>query len=316
MSNYRKKTSADNESLPIDSDDMLRSLNIKKQYNDIIDGKEVDNERPQIAGPTLIQHNIALAEEAVHIYEKMLRDKSLELDFLRQIGLKMHIEGATFDAPFIQRLYYPTSPWYTRAQTCSEPIAPLTYKGNVATSKSGLNQYGKKVEGFQSDYNPKESNLPAAKYLARYLNERAVTKNVKLDAFQTASFVYIGYSFALANHGKRICVDHPKALPVLPTFPTIVDYFNYEQSGGGRDIEKVEPENLGYFAARAHLKEDELVNSIFDELLSNYTGFSTISLHNWITGEGSAWRETVLRRGFGSNIGREEIEKDFLRFEL
>lgn len=126
----------------------------------------------------------------------------------------------------------------------------------------------------------------AAKYLMGIANAQGLILNIT----KVQKLLYIAYGRFLADHGRPLLNDKPRAWPFGPVFP--------------RTREEVDFGKLIYIDEEPSLQEirqDKEVTELFEAIVKRYARYYASQLSEWSHMEGSPWEKTTKSPGFKWN---------------
>lgn len=141
---------------------------------------------------------------------------------------------------------------------------------------------------------------------AKYLLALAYSKGKILNVTKVQKLLYIAYGYFLANEGRILLTEQPKAWPYGPVFPRTRKKVNFSEL-----ISVDDPE-------LAEIKQDQKVTDFFKDLIEKYSNFTASQLSEWSHSEGGPWDSATKQKGFNWNepIPNELIEPYFLNLKL
>ena len=125
---------------------------------------------------------------------------------------------------------------------------------------------------------------------AKYMLALAQSRGKILNATQLQKILFIAYGYMLAKDNELILSEAPKAWPFGPVFPRVQNKVNAYSSYNLNSPEFND------------IKENEIVTSLFNQLIDKYSKYSATQLSDWSHSEGSPWDETTKQAGFKWNM--------------
>ena len=136
--------------------------------------------------------------------------------------------------------------------------------------------------------------------VAAYIAQQCREKGIEYNNTKIQKLLYCVYGVILAEFGKRICDEYPKAWPYGPVFPKV---FKYIHKG----------ENMDMYSNRLKNELSEEEKNVIDEILSFFGRYMASQLSSWSHRPGSPWSKVVEEEGTGWNVvlRDEDISKYF-----
>lgn len=130
-----------------------------------------------------------------------------------------------------------------------------------------------------------------------YMLAKALNKQITLNVTKSQKLLFIIYGYFLSEHNHEIFTEKPKAWPYGPVFPRSQKKVDYSKWYLLESFDK-DP-----------ISKDVIFNTVLDEILERYSGFSASQLSEWSHMEGSPWYITTKLPNFTWNI---EIDNNLI----
>lgn len=125
--------------------------------------------------------------------------------------------------------------------------------------------------------------------VAAYIAQECRKNCIAYNNTKIQKLLYCVYGVVLAEFGRHICDEQPKAWPYGPVFPKV---FKYIHKG----------ENIDLYSARLKdtLLEEE--KAVIAEVLAFFGKYTASQLSSWSHRLGSPWAKAVGKDGAGWNV--------------
>ncbi|WP_109831388.1 Panacea domain-containing protein [Reichenbachiella versicolor] len=143
--------------------------------------------------------------------------------------------------------------------------------------------------------------------IAEYMLSLAYEKRIVLNMTKIQKLLYLVYGKFMAESGKQISKESPKAWPYGPVFPRVHKKVK---------LDNVKTLDDPYFA---EISQDKDLNQAIIGVIDRYSKFSATQLSDWSHSKGGPWDRTTKKEGFKwgvTEIPNEYIREYFTKFDL
>lgn len=146
-------------------------------------------------------------------------------------------------------------------------------------------EYFREVKTIEDRYLYKSVDM--AKYVLARMNEQ----NICLSKSKMQMVMYVTYGFYIATEEKRLLNEMPKALPLGPVFPTVM---NKTQDWELYDVDRAWLED----DIRLKLESDHILNDLLDYIIDAFAIWTAKGITEWACTGDSPWLRATKREGF------------------
>lgn len=144
--------------------------------------------------------------------------------------------------------------------------------------------------------------------VGKYILSLCKEAGIEMNQTKLQKLMYVVYGAYLANDGKRLCEEHPKAWPFGPVFPRVQKHF-----AKAENFTDVSP-SLNKTEKFKLLSENNELNNIISSVIKTFGNYTAMQLSDWSHKEGSPWRKALDSNNgqWNSEISDEVIKSYFL----